>query len=78
MRLDHLLSKEHISSGNVVEEYPDRERMSHAGCSWVEHLAKHDGYVVWVSTPVLLVGKFGLRDCGVFGCALLGPGDLDC
>ena len=43
----------------------------------MEHLAKHDGYVVWVSTPVLLVGKFGLRDCGVFGCALLGPGDLD-
>ena len=39
MRLDHLLSKEHMEPLGFVD-WSGHHRMCDAGCSWVEHLMK--------------------------------------
>lgn len=68
MRLDHLLSKEHLTSSDV--QNPDRRHMFFAGSSWVEHLTWHRDLV---SGRVRNFGCWKEWGLGVGACTLLGP-----
>lgn len=54
MRLDHLLSKEHLNSSEF--QNPDRRRSFFAGSSWVEHLTWCDGRFLLLVHCLRVVG----------------------
>lgn len=70
MRLDHLLSKEHLTLSGV--QNPDRERSFLAGSSWVEHLTWCEGCCSSLVRRIFGSGWNG-EGGGCRTCTLLGP-----
>ena len=68
MRLDHLLSKEHLTPPGV--QNPGRRHTFFAGSSWVEHLTWHRDLI---SELVRRFGGWKVLGEGTGVCTLLGP-----
>lgn len=68
MRLDHLLSKEHLKSSDF--QNPVRRHTFFAGSSWVEHLTRLSCECLVSSTTFGFGTELG---SWVRACTLLGP-----